>query len=182
MSQQIQSPQGGAVPVIDQPAQIEFPSSSRRRRRSSSQQGQRRKKEAVFFIARGNAQRGRMLVIAMFAIERLFEVAMGFGLPSGADKTQIVAQLIVAALWCSALSLGVLRRQNWCRYILIAFEFLSGTGALAYLFLTLPTGLPESAKTTLVTIYGLYAVIHGGFAWILVRSRDIKRLTSRVQD
>jgi hypothetical protein len=176
MSQDIHSPQVGATSVMERPVE------SRRRRTSSSHHGRRRRGEPVSFGRRGDAHRGRILVIVMFVVERLYEAAMGIGLPGGPDKKQLIAGSIVAALWCAALTVGVLRRMNWCRYILIAVEFCGAAIALGYLILILPTGLSQTAKTTTAILYGAFVLIHGGFGWVLMRSGDVRRLTSRAHD
>jgi hypothetical protein len=177
MSPQSNPPQGAAIPVLEQ----SIP--TRRRRSSGGSHGKRRvKKQAVFFVRRGNAQKGRILVIVMFVVERLAEVAMSIGLKDGPERSQLIGSIIVSALWCAALSVGVLRRINWCRYVLIFLEFLSAAASLAYLIMILPTGLPDAIKMWMALFYGMFLLVHGGIAWTLARSRDIKRLTSHAED
>ncbi len=151
--------------------------SSRRRRRSGSSRG--RKPRPVYFDS-GNAQRGRILLVGIFCVERMFEIFLYFGIPSGGDRSQILASVITSSIWMAALTVGVWRRLNWCRYIMIFLEFLSGGAGLILLIQMLPLGFATQGRIVAAAILGISVVIHGAFGWVLIRSRDIRRLTSQV--
>jgi hypothetical protein len=172
MSPDIPPPPGPAAPAIG-------PEDRTRRRRRSSHRG---KQKAVFFVRRGDMQRGRIVVIVMFVVERLFEFALCISPQSTGDKGQVIGSAIISAIWCTALTVGILRRMNWCRYVLIFVEFAGAGSNLAFGIMALPVLLPPAQKIQLMSILALSVVLHGCIAWVLARSRDIKRLTSRAQD
>jgi len=120
-------------------------------------------------------------MIVILLVERLFEASLCF-IPNNANRSQLISSCIVTALWSTALMVGVMRRMNWCRYILIFYEFIQAAATMVFFIMALKFDITPAQRMNLNIGAGAMIALHGGVAWLLIRSRDIKRLTSRAQD
>lgn len=125
--------------------------------------------------SRGSAERGKLLLIAIFCVLRGIDALIYFGTPSG-DKSRLVAALAVGAVWTTAILFGIWCRQNWARYVLIALVLLNIFG---YVLLAPDLVAAKGISNPLLRIFIISGIAYVGVALCLIRSRDIRRLSNR---
>jgi hypothetical protein len=159
MSEELNSlpPEGEQVPTS---AQVTH---HRRRRRSHS--------------SRGSDFRGRLWLILIFLALRGIEVIVYLAVPE-VHSPQVVGSTINNVIWSAALLTGIWYRQNWCRYILIALLLIT----VVTLLILLPDALVLLEDDMIVVFLGAMTLAYAGIVWVLISSRDIRRLTDRTDD
>ena len=126
----------------------------------------------------GNSRRARVCLAVLFVVFASLQIVMYLHVePSRTHLPRFMSALINDAIWTTALMLGVWLRQKWARYILIAFQLLSVFGVVLASCDLLEPGMmvKDSTAMGLVVAAGL---AHAVCAWLLICSRDFKRLTS----
>ncbi len=90
----------------------------------------------------------------------------------------IEGALIVRMMWMTVLFLAMWLRQMWARYVLVVSEILAALGFVAALVEFL------GFRVTILNPYGFGLMAATGLGhvvcvWLLITSRDIKRLANR---
>ena len=120
---------------------------------------------------RGSVPRARGGVFVIFALLRMVDGFFYIALPAALS----IPILIASTLWTTALLVALWRRQYWARIILVALCGIAAAGAA----IMAPNSLQD---TPLLTAYVIGALVTGGCAAYLIRSRDMHRLTSRERE
>ncbi len=122
----------------------------------------------------GKASRGRVGLVVVFGLLRIVDVFFLLALPTGPSSLPFLA-IILAAMWTTAVLIAIWRRQQWARIIMIGLFILVAIAAMVLI----PT---STADTPLLTAYVIAAVVSAGSSAWLLRSRDVRRLTSRERE
>ena len=86
--------------------------------------------------------------------------------------------MLSTVIWTTALLIGIWYRQNWCRYILIVLLLLT----VVVFMILVPEGMVIFGDDMLLVLFGGLALAYAAIAWVLISSRDIRRLTNRTDD
>lgn len=132
---------------------------------------------------RGNLQRGRIWVVIIFFIllcalaMTYLDVAVSLGsikaansyMGGSAISSLILTTGLLAGIWC---------RQNWARYTLVTILALRVFAAFVGCATIFKNGLGFSVWCTTFLMGAADSIC----AWALISSRDIQRLTNKIQD
>lgn len=124
---------------------------------------------------RSSPKIGRVLVLVVFGLLVGTYVAAGHFVANHRDYYEITGFCYAAPLWISALTLGIWMKHRWAQYVLTAllvFSLLAAIAGVALLVVRDPRS-PSDAVIGVV-VYGVVQVV---CAVILIRSRDVNRLT-----
>ena len=123
---------------------------------------------------RGKASHARIGLIVIFVLLRLIDALFFLALPTGPTGLALPA-LIGAFLWTTALLVGIWRRQEWARIILLV---LFGVSAVAASIMA-PSVWENGPLITAIMTGGV--IVIGCGIW-LSYSRDVYRLISRARE
>ena len=121
--------------------------------------------------------RGRLWLILIFLALRGIEVFMYLAVPAR-NNSQLLGSMLSTVIWTTALLIGIWYRQNWCRYILIVLLLLT----VVVFMILVPEGMVIFGDDMLLVLFGGLALAYAAIAWVLISSRDIRRLTNRTDD
>ena len=88
----------------------------------------------------------------------------------------LVGTLITSGIWNTLLLVAIWQRQNWARYVLIAFQFLGVIGAIIFVPVSVEELPGDNPVIMLMIVMGL---LHATIAWCLISSAGIRKLTNR---
>jgi hypothetical protein len=124
---------------------------------------------------RGNSRRGRQLLILIFCVLAVMNSLLYFAVPPEADGTWLPAAIIGASLWYTFLLIGIWRRRAWCRQAMICVQ----GAVVAALMIVVPSSNQILDNSRSLVVFLASMAVSSAMAWILARSPDIQRLTSR---
>ena len=123
----------------------------------------------------GSATAGKLWLIAIFCAMRGSDFLIYFETAPG-PKDPLVGSLITSGIWNTLLLVAIWQRQNWARYVLIAFQFLGVIGAIILVPVSVED-LPGDNPIIMVMI--VMGLLHATIAWCLISSPGIRKLTNR---
>jgi hypothetical protein len=136
-----------------------IPKPERRRRRHAS---------------RHRLRRGRVWVLLIFCALRCSDALTYFAAPP-AERSRILAGILVGFIWTTVVLNGLWLRKDWCRYVL-SFLIVCSTIAATIL---VPRVYQLPADYHAIGSLLAAACINGAVIWVLISLPDIRRLTSR---
>lgn len=126
---------------------------------------------------RSNSKLGRLLLFVIFGVLAVTYLAGGRFVSQEPEYYLATAFCYCAPLWVGALMLGIWFRQTWAQVILSGLLLVSMLGAIGA-FGALAVRDPRPPKYVLVGLV-LYGIIQLLCAVVLIKSRDVRRLTSK---
>jgi uncharacterized MnhB-related membrane protein len=149
-----------------EPAQVIGP-----RRRTKRDRNSRRSRRA-------SCQRGRLMLLGIFCVLVGMNALVYFGVPRDGETSGPASAIMASSVWYTALMVGIWRRRDWCRNVLICVQLL----AVAVFMIVVPSSLQILDNSRALGIFAANISVLAAIAWTLMRSPDIKRLTSRSYD
>ena len=123
----------------------------------------------------GSATAGKLWLIAIFCAMRASDFLIYFETAPG-PKNPLIGSLITSGIWNAVLLVAIWQRQNWARYVLIAFQFLGVIGAS----ILVPVSVEElPGDNPIIMVMIVMGVLHATIAWCLISSPGIRKLTNR---
>ncbi len=135
----------------------------------------------------GSIQQGRVWVILIFFMLRcgeavvLLDMADRFGVDAVVGDTRTLGANLSSLILSTGLLAGIWCRQNWARYASIVLLILGAFAALVVFGEMLQINIPTS-QWRVMSLVVLAGGINAACAWVLISSRDIKRLTNKIYD
>ena len=114
----------------------------------------------------------RMWLVGIFVFFRLLDVAMVM-VTAPAKRSQMVAALVLGALWTTTLLVGVWMRKRWARYILISLLFVTLLPVLFVILEQLSLGQPLTPASFLQILANVTAAV------LLMCLKSIQDLTNK---